>query len=206
MLVLLGFILLVLGIKSPMILIAPLWIFVTLFRERLNSLTKSLPLPAVFIFFGTLFGLLVEIFAILDNLPRPETERILLSPNPPTDLFLGFFYYSFVVVTWYFLLRKIRFSKREVFALTGLLGIATEQAGAIFFGIFLSPLGIIVAIAVASIYGVFPYLAYVITENRFDSSRTPRTFWHYPLATFALFIQWAIFGLFVLPFLKSLLS
>lgn len=198
-----GFVMLILGVNNPMLLILPLWIFVALFQKKLSTLIRSFSLPIAFIGSGVAFGLLIEVFAILDNLQKPVAERILLSPDPLTDLFFGLFYYSFVVVTWYLLIRKISFSKADVFLLTGALGIATEQAGNIFWGIFAGPLGVITAAVVASIYGVFPYLAYLLTEDRFDFSCTPRKIWHYPLAIFALFIQWALFGLFVLPFLKS---
>lgn len=201
----LGIILLVFGINNPMFFIWPLWIFVALYRKQISSLISPLSLPLAFIGSGVLFGLLIETFAILNNLPLPASERILLSPDPFTDLFLGFFYYFFVVTTWYLLLRKISFSKTDVFVLTGLLGVATEQGGAILFGVFTTPLGIPLALLIAVVYALFPFLAYLVTEERFGTARTLRKIWHYPLAALALFVQWAIFGLFVLPFLKSLL-
>ena len=171
-----------------------MWIMVYLFQETLKKIFNQLPLPLAFLATGTIFGLLTEFFAVLNNLKLPPDKRILLHPNPAIDLLMGLFYYFLFIVTWYLLLRKIKFSKTAVFIFSGLFGIIVEQNGAILFGIFSNPLlGSLMAILVACVYGIFPLLAYTLTEERFIERRKVEP-QHYLLAAFAFFLFWAIYG------------
>ena len=80
---LLGVLLTLVGIsRNPMLLIFPMWIFTYLSREPLRRLVRGVPLSVSFIGFGLFFGLLTEVFAILNNRQLPPEQRILLSPNP----------------------------------------------------------------------------------------------------------------------------
>lgn len=186
-----------------MILIIPFALLVYFFRNAIASFVRRFPLPYAFIFLSTLFGLFIEGFAILDNLKKPEAERILMSPHPLTDLAFGVFYYGLVSSAWYFLVRKYAFTKKEVFLLTGIvLGLFTEQGGKIFFGAIASVPGFLVALLVIGIYGIFPTLSYLVTEDRFSKERKTPSVRTYALAVLVLILQWALFGLFVLPFLK----
>ena len=115
LLIVLGIILIIFGLNEPMILIFPMWIFTYLSKERLTNLLEKLPLWLSFIGTGILFGLLTEIFAIIENLSKPIDQRILLSGDPLTDIIYGFVYYLFVVLAWYLLLRKMRYSNKDVF-------------------------------------------------------------------------------------------
>ena len=126
---LIGIFLLVAGFNSPMLLIFPMWIFVYLGRDFFTALLKKFPLALAFIGAGLVFGLLTESFAIIANLSKPFEQMILLSPVPALDLVYGVFYYLFFVATWYLLLRKIRYSKKEVFFISGLFGIIAEETG-----------------------------------------------------------------------------
>ena len=103
-----------LGIDGPMLLIFPLWIFTYLFKEQLENILGKLPGGMGFVVAGVTYGMLIEIFAIVNNLDRPVRERVLLDGDPKNDLILGVLYYTFVIVSWYLLLRKVRFSEREV--------------------------------------------------------------------------------------------
>jgi hypothetical protein len=186
--------LIIVSLESPQGLIFPMWIVVSLLREKLKKWSDALPLPAAFVVGGLCFGLLTETFAILDNLDLPPEERILLHPTPGVDLLMGFFYYGLFILTWFLLLRKIPFSKKEVFILSGIFGILTEQGGSIVYGIIANPpLGTIMAFLVMSVYGVFPLLAYMLTEHRFPE-RNKKKPWHYLLPAFAFFLFWAIYG------------
>lgn len=200
-----GIVLFLLSLTSPMLFILPLAITVYLGKERLAKLTGNLSLSTVFIFLGIVFGLLIELFAILNNVHKPLAERVLMSPYPLTDLFYGIFYYGMVVTTWYFLLSRYSFSKKEVFLITGIvLGVGTEQMGQIFFGAISSVAGFLVACLVVIIYGTFPTLAYLITEERFSFPRKIPGLAAYFVTVAALILQWAMFGLLVLPLLKLL--
>lgn len=188
---------------NPMLLVLSLALGTYLYKDRIRVLLDGKPLAVSYIFLGTAFGLLVELFAIFDNIKKPVSERILMSPEPLTDLVYGIFYYSLVVGVWYILLRQYSFSKKEVFFLTGItLGLFTEQMGAIFFGMFASIAGLFVAMFVIAIYGTFPMLAYMLTEDSFSFSRQYAGIRAYIYAIALLYFQWAVFGLVVLPLLK----
>ena len=204
LLIVLGIILIIFGLNEPMILIFPMWIFTYLSKERLTNLLVKLPLWLSFIGTGILFGLLTEIFAIIENLSKPIDQRILLSGDPLTDIIYGFVYYLFVVLAWYLLLRKMRYSNKDVFLITGIYGIFTEETGQVFLRIFTVPLfGILYAVIIMFVYGIFPMLAHTLNEKRF-SNRSYNLIKRYPFAFFALFIQYAIYGLLILPTLKSI--
>lgn len=199
----LALILVIFGLNSPMTLVFPLWIFTYLFKNKLAYLLSKIPKEYGFIISGILFGLLIEIFAIFQNLPK--SEKVLLSPDPFLDLIYGFVYYASVIIVWYLILKRINFSKKEVFFLTGIYGIFVEESGRVFLSIFTTGIvGPLYAMLVMTIYGLFPYLAYVITEKSFNKERRERKLWHYFLVGLALFLQWAVFGNFILPFLKKI--
>ncbi len=195
LLALLGFILTILSFENPMLFIFPLWVFVVLFKVPLTRILAKLPRGWGFVIAGIFFGILTEIFAILNNLDVPPAERILLHPEPLPDLIYGFFYYSFLIFTWYFLLRKINISTKEIFFLTGIFGIFTEETGQVFLRIFSQPVtGFFYAIVVAFVYGIFPMLAYLLTKESFSTERKERKLHHYFLVALALFLQYAVYG------------
>ena len=198
------FIILVLfSLNGPMGFIFPMWIMVYLFKDRLQRFLDRFPLWVAFISGGLAFGLLTEIFAILQNWNVPPGKRILLHPNPFIDLVMGAFYYLLFIITWYLILGRIKFSKSAVFILSGVFGILTEQGGAIASGIIANPfLGTLTAFLVMSVYGIFPMLAVMLSETRFPERPQPKV-WQYPLALFFLFVFWAVYGNI---FYKALLS
>ncbi len=201
----LGFILTILSFENPMLFIFPMWIFVVLLKTPLTRVFAKFPRDWGFVVAGVLFGLLTELFAILNSLDLPPDERILLHPEPIPDLIYGLFYYSFLIFTWYFLLRKINFSVKDIFFLTGIFGIFVEETGQVFLRIFSQPVtGFLYAIMVAFVYGIFPMLAYLLTEGRFPVDREPRKFRHYLLVALALFLQYAIYGNFVYQNLENI--
>jgi len=203
-LTILGLILVLFGINDPMLLIFPMWIFTYLLKNKLILLLNRFPLPVAFIGAGVFFGLATEVFAILNNISVPLEQRILISPDPVLDLIYGFFYYLLLIFTWYILLRKIKYSKKEVFLITGLLGVFTEEGGQVFLRILSSPIeGFLYAIIIMFVYGLFPMLAYLLCEERFENKQK-NLFLRYGFAIVVLFLQWAIYGIFLLPILKAI--
>jgi len=188
---------------NPMLLVFPMWIFTYELREPLRRVGTRLPLDLSFLGFGVLFGMLTEVFAIVNNLSRPPDQRVLLSPDPARDFVYGLFYYTFVIGTWDLLLRRYRYSKIEVFLITGALGIFTEEVGRVFVGIFTVPVtGFLYAIIVAFVYGIFPMLTCLVNEGRFSPQYESNWPKRLVVASAALFIQWAVYGNVVLPLLK----
>lgn len=200
-------VLVVLDTESPMLLIFPLWIFTYLFQKQFENLIGKIPKSYGFIIAGVVYGLVIEVFAIVDNLDRPESQRVLLDADPFKDLIFGIFYYFFVIVSWYLLLRKIRFTKTEIFLITGIYGIFVEETGQVILRIFEQPLmGGLYAIIVMFVYGLFPMLALTITEGRFSDERKGSSIGAYALAIGVLFFQFAVYGNTVYPMLKAFLT
>jgi hypothetical protein len=203
----LGIILAIIGISgNPMLLIFPMWIFTYLFQKPLKRLAKGVPFSVSFIGFGVLFGLLTEVFAIINNRSLPPEKRILLSPDPVLDLVYGVFYYALLIATWYLLIKAFTYSKTEVFIITGIYGIFTEEVGQVFLRIFTVPVvGFLYAIIVSFVYGIFPMLAYMVSEEKLGARKSSIVI-RFLVAAPALFIEWAAYGLFILPALKRVFS
>lgn len=203
--------LVLIGIKQPMALVFAAGVAALLFAKPLKEWAKNFQASWHFWALGIFFGMLTEIAAIFDNIHKPPQERILLHPDPLADLFLGFFFYTFLIGCWYGLLRCWVFSVSQVFLLSGILGIFIEQfdpakgGSVIFLNAISNPIaGIPIALLVACVYGIFPALAYFLTWHTFGH-RKPVTLIAFATAGFALFLQWAVYGLLIFPWLKKIL-
>lgn len=203
---------LLLGIswREPMGFVFVFGVGAVLFRDSLTRFSQRVHSSWMFIVFGGAFGLIVEGLAVWSNSVKPASERILIDPDPVRDLFFGFFYYGLFVITWYFLLRRWQFSLWHIFAFSGLFGILTEQFNPVAGGpvillqALVNPLvGIPLAFLIACVYGIFPSMAYFLTEHAFGH-RTRVTGQTLCVVFIVLFAQWAFYGNVLLPFLKSL--
>jgi len=193
--------------ENPMLLIFPMWIFTYLGRVTIRKALRGLPLWATFIGAGVFFGLLTEIYAIAENWSLSPEQQILLSPNPVHDLLFGAFYYFLLIATWYLLVRKLTYSKKEIFLITGLFGILTEEGGQVFIRIFTAPIiGLPYALIISLVYGIFPMLAYMISEEKIEGRPNSRFAIRFFVASLVLFLQWAFYGLLILPALKAVTS
>jgi len=187
----------VVALRTPQLWVFPLWFLAWFCRDRLRWVNAA-PRWLSFIGAGTLLGLLTECFAIAQNWSTPPEDRILLSPDPLQDLLLGFFYYLFVMTAWYAVARVYWYRPWEVFMLTGLYGICVEETGGVLLRMT-SVTGVLYALVVACVYGIFPMLALLLTRERFAGRRTWRRF---PWACAALFVQYALYGNLVYPALR----
>ena len=121
-------------------------------------------------------------------------------------MFYGLFYYSLLIATWYVLIRGFTYSKKEVFLLTGIYGIFTEEMGQVFVRIFTVPVtGLLYAIIVSFVYGIFPMLAYMVSEEKLGAQKS-NVIIRFLVAAPVLFVEWAVYGLYVLPALKRVIS
>lgn len=189
--------LIIISVKGPQGFVFPMWILVYLFREKLRAFLDHFPRWIAFIGSGLLFGLLTEVFAIAQNWNAPANKKVLLHPDPLIDLLFGLLYYGLFIITWYLLVRKVRFSGSQIFILSGIFGVISEQNGAIFFGSIANPImGSLLAFLVMSVYGIFPLLAYLLTQHRFTESSPPKE-WQYLLVCLSLFFFWALYGNFI---------
>jgi len=65
---------------------------------------------------------------------------------------------------------------------------------------------VLYAVVVAVVYGLFPTLAYLVSEQKLGSDRRGNLVVRFVVAAVALFVEWAIYGLLVLPALKRALE
>ena len=109
-------------------------------------------------------GLVLEVLAIIDNLPLLPGDRILLHPDPLTDLYLAIGYYAGFALVWSVVVSKIRFSHRDVFILGGTFGILFEQTGKLLF-----TLQIPAWFYVFLVYGSFQAIPLVIASEYLEN-------------------------------------
>jgi len=110
-------------------------------------------------------------------------------------------------VTWYALIKTFTNSKREVFVNTGVYGILSEEVGQLFLRIFTVPvLGLLYALIVSFVYGIFPMLAYMVSEEKIRTTKRLNLLVRFLIAAVALFVEWAVYWLFVLPRMKRVFS
>ncbi len=102
------------------------------FSERMDAFLKKGGFPGLLLIF-LLSGLVLEVLAVIDNLPKPPGERILLHPDPVIDLYLALGYYGGFALAWSITLWKVKLSHKEVFLIAGAFGILFEQTGALLF-------------------------------------------------------------------------
>ena len=185
------------AVTFPMALIFPLWIFVSLYREPLKRVFAGK--ERKFLLVGMAFGLVIEVFAILDNVGEPVSVRevTLFHPQVLPDLVIAFFYYLSMVVVWYLLLRKVALAPAAVMIFGGLFGMIVEQDGAMLRAIVEHGLvGVLMAAFVFFVHGLYPMLAYQLTYENFSPDRRSPRWWHWPLA-FA--VMWVGALVFMLP-------
>ncbi len=115
--------------------------------------------------FGLIFSYLTEIFAIIDNIPKPPSQRILLNPNPLLDLYLAIGYYLPFISFWSFLAIKYDYTPWNVFVIGGSTGILMEQMGAIFLS--MNPFA---WLYVFLVYGSFKSSAILLADDELKNS------------------------------------
>lgn len=105
---------------------------------------------------GMASAYLVEVLAVIDNLKLPPEERILLNPDPLTDLYLAFAYYFPFVLYWGVAVRRYDYSWKDVFWIGGATGILMEQMGAVFLSF--NPVAWLYVLLVYGSYKAIPVL------------------------------------------------
>jgi hypothetical protein len=177
------------ALNHPQSLIFPMWIFVYLFKAKLSKIFAGK--SWMFIVVGVMFGLIIEVFAILTAINQGQSEATrnvtLFHHDVGADLVLGLFYYTVLISTWYLILRKINFSPKSVLITAGIFGVAVEQGGAVL--LIIASGGLLAGLFVFMVYGVYPMLAYYLTRNNFLSDREKPKWWHYVLTLILLYLS-----------------
>ncbi len=116
--------------------ILSIYCFIVYFRKSSEWYSK-IPMDSrvKFFLFSLLFGMITEVFAVVDNLPKPPGERILLNPDPVIDLYLALGYYSAFSLIWTLAYHRFDFNHFSVFIIGGSFGLVFEQTGGILFSL-----------------------------------------------------------------------
>lgn len=193
--------------RQPMALTWALLPAVVLLRYPLRRWTDRWPLAVAYLITGIAAGYGVEVAAILDNLPKPATDRVLLHPHPVADLILALPYYGVVAATWYLLLCRYAFSAASVALVALVYGLFTEQMGAHMAGLLSGSLQRAgAALAVGTVYIAFQLTPVLLTADRFPSDRRRAGVLAVLVAVAALWGQWALTGLITYPLFRRLLD
>ena len=117
------------------------------------------PLSLHYIVLGTLVGGLTQLFVQLEGLEKT------FSAVPIVHFVQALTLYFWVVVAWYFILRKYDFSIWGVFWVTGVWGVVVE---AILLNGSFNPL---IWLFIFIVYGSFAAIPYLLTREKFSANR-----------------------------------
>lgn len=155
------------------LLILPFAFLAWLNREALNKklFSVSNSLLVHYIVAGAIFGTIVEILAILNNLGIDPAKKALFHPDPFIDLVMGVGFYAAWNLSWFFAAKKFKYSVKEVLLLGGIFGIVVEQGGAILLSIFTFGLfGFVLWIYVLLVYGTNISFAFFVNEKELSQT------------------------------------
>ncbi len=151
-------------IDSPVLLPYPLFVACVLFDWRLFGRALPRMRPWLRLLIATLLATCVlETGAWAHNFIRDASASALFHPQLFADLLIAVGFYLGWWLTWWWRLRRDRYSVAEVFWITAIYGVLIEQQGAIFLqGLATMPLGFALWVFVALAYGSTMALAYVL--------------------------------------------
>jgi len=181
------------------LLIYTLFVLGVLLRKPITALADRLtgrPEPYLFLTF-LVSGSLTELFAWLNNYLEAAAQPALFHPQLGADLIVGFGFYGGWAFAWIIVLRRYRFTLREVFLVTGIQGIFFEQLGAVFLMMVklfaTNPLlSLVFGLYVCAVHGSAAALAVLPWLQRFDTP-TSRHWARFPIVI-ALMVGGAFLG------------
>ena len=134
------------------------FVLVWFIHPKLKPLIEKINLSLLFkfLFLGAITGFIVEFFVFQNQL----------------GLFSGDFWFNFIlsigvywslIVVWYFLLKKYKFSLRGVFLSAGIWGVVVEQDFAVLLSF--NPL---IYLYIFAVYGSFVSIPFLLVRDEFD--------------------------------------
>ncbi len=171
------------------LLIFPIFVLIWLIAPKLKPIIKkiSLPLFVKFLFFGIIFALITEYLVFLDAGMGISGESGLFSQNLLFNLILAMGIYVSLILVWYFLLKKYKFSLIGVFLSAGIWGIVIEQD----FAVLLS-FNLLAYLYIFTVYGSFVSIPFMLTNDDFDKIPRKENKVKYIIAFFAQFIAYIV--------------
>lgn len=156
--------------KNPLFIVLayPFFVLVYLFQKPLSFAIKIIPLPVWLKFFLVTEFIALGVFEFLSwftnySANDPNAVKHLFHPQLFPDLFIGIGFYASWPLAWWFLLRRYRFSLREVFFTHGIYGMFIEQRGQVLINsLQLLPDGFIFLLLLVLVYGGTMGASYVL--------------------------------------------
>ena len=173
---------------DPLLLPYSLFVILYFFKNRIDPLKRiSIPSGLKLALLIIIIGLGVETLAWANNYFARRENPILFHPQLVYDLLIGLAMYGGWAVGWNLILKKFRFSLKELFLLQGFFGIMIEQQGQIFIkGLTAMPVGLLMWIYVFLSYAPIMGLSYLFVEKQFSNTNKSNSFLKYFVAIFLL--------------------
>ncbi len=142
------------GVSS--ILIFSIFVLVFLWTG-LQRVSAKLPIPLTmqFIGLGIIVGGITQIFVQMEGFEKS------FSPNPVSHFIQALTIYFWVIVAWYFMLKKYNFSTWDIYWVTGIWGVVFEAV--LLYGA-LNPL---IWLFIFVVYGSFATIPFLLTQGKF---------------------------------------
>lgn len=142
------------GVSS--ILIFSIFVLVFLWTGLQRASAKlPIPLTMQFIGLGIIVGGITQIFVQMEGFEKS------FSPNPVSHFIQALTIYFWVIVAWYFMLKKYNFSTWDIYWVTGIWGVVFEAV--LLYGA-LNPL---IWLFIFVVYGSFATIPFLLTQGKF---------------------------------------
>jgi hypothetical protein len=160
---------------QTMLLVYSLFVTAVLLRDRFSVAYLSSRKVATATLGAAVLvsGLLGETLAWANNYLAKTDPPILFHPQLIPDLILGFGFYGGWATAWMIVTRGFRFSFREVFCTTGIMGIVVENnlavLKAVLASLLVNPLhSILLALYVFATYGSMAAIPFVVLDRAIE--------------------------------------
>ncbi len=179
-----------------------IFVLVWLISPRLKPLIKKIPIPLFVktVLLGIIFATITEYFVFLEKGIGIKGESGLFSQNLSFNLILAMGIYISLILVWYFLLKKYKFSLRGIFFSAGIWGVVVEED----FTVLLS-LNPLAYLYIFLAYGSFVAVTFLLIEDNFANTLRKENKARYIVAFFAQFIAY-ITGFLWMALLKTLVG
>jgi hypothetical protein len=173
---------------DPQLLVIPLGLLLYLLRVPLRALLNPLSLSFSYILLGTVLGMLIETFAILNYLHNPANSH-LFSTNLMIDLSIALGFYCITTTAIYLVVSRIKFGNIGFLICSAIYSIVIEQQGAILLqGIAVPLLAPVIWLYVSIVYAIFTWGTYAMLKERFSKRHSAR-WWAYPILVLVLWVS-----------------
>ena len=181
--------------KQFTLLIFSVFVLIWLIAPAIKPFIKKIPLPLFikFLFVGMIFGFMTEYFVFLGSGIGITGESGLFSKNLLSNLILSMGIYDSLIIIWYFLLKKYKFSLAGVFFSAGIWGVVIEEDFAVLLSF--NPLAYLYIFLV---YGSLVSIPFILVEDIFDKIQRKENKVKYIIAFFAQFIAYIVGTLWIL--------